>query len=282
MYDFGARNYDPAIGRWMNMDPLSENYFILSPYNFVANNPILLSDPDGRRIDFSFEYDDTGHISGMTISVTGKVIDNTNRGLRERKLNSSKEKIIKGINNINVSGSGVKVNFQANIEIANSENDILEDDHVYRLVDDISAIEGVNNIKPGFRPMGYAPVGENVIYLDKHFTSRMAGHETGHSAGLWHIEDSNERTMHPAAYEFYHHMAKNGNISNRQFYRSQALSMTNSSFYTNNDFPGNLMHQDSAKNTRGQSVAGYLITREQVNIILYKFENGHINKGRQR
>ncbi|WP_394332867.1 RHS repeat-associated core domain-containing protein [Flavobacterium seoulense] len=24
MYDYGARNYDPALGRWVNLDALSE------------------------------------------------------------------------------------------------------------------------------------------------------------------------------------------------------------------------------------------------------------------
>src|SRR5690554_4204247 len=134
MYDFGMRNYDPALGRWMNMDPLAESYFTLSPYAYVANNPILLTDPDGKRIEFSFTYDDEGMISGVNINVTGKVIDNTKRGLSSKRMNSARNKIVDGIKNIQVTGEGIDINFSSNIEIANSEEDIASDDHVYRLV----------------------------------------------------------------------------------------------------------------------------------------------------
>ena len=49
-YDFGARNYSPDLGRWMNLDPLAEEYYSLSPYNYVANSPLVFIDPTGMWI----------------------------------------------------------------------------------------------------------------------------------------------------------------------------------------------------------------------------------------
>jgi len=46
-YDFGWRNYDPAIGRWMNIDPLAERRQELTTYNYVQNSPMFRFDPDG-------------------------------------------------------------------------------------------------------------------------------------------------------------------------------------------------------------------------------------------
>ena len=49
-YDYGTRFYDPQIGRWMTLDSKADKYFQLSPFAYVADNPLKYIDPNGKEI----------------------------------------------------------------------------------------------------------------------------------------------------------------------------------------------------------------------------------------
>jgi RHS repeat-associated protein len=50
-YDYGARGMYPAIGGFMTVDPLAEDYYETSPYAYCLNNPVNKIDPDGRGVN---------------------------------------------------------------------------------------------------------------------------------------------------------------------------------------------------------------------------------------
>jgi len=63
--DFGARMYDPVVGRWWQPDRYAEKYYHLSPYSYAANNPINVIDVNGDYIVIIFG--ETGiHVFGDT------------------------------------------------------------------------------------------------------------------------------------------------------------------------------------------------------------------------
>ncbi len=50
LYYYGARYYDPDIGRFLSLDPLASKNPSVSPYAYVNNNPLRRIDPDGRTL----------------------------------------------------------------------------------------------------------------------------------------------------------------------------------------------------------------------------------------
>jgi RHS repeat-associated protein len=69
--DFGARNYDAALGRWMNLDPHANRNTSWTPYRYGYNNPIKFVDPDGK-------YERDGHY--WTVYLAGMISGRNDSG----------------------------------------------------------------------------------------------------------------------------------------------------------------------------------------------------------
>jgi RHS repeat-associated protein len=84
-YDYGARNYDAAIGRWMNVDRFAEKFETFSPYQYAGSTPtyfidingdyIYINDPNDREKQYRYQNGVSQHqVNGVWQNIDSSTV----------------------------------------------------------------------------------------------------------------------------------------------------------------------------------------------------------------
>ncbi len=131
LYHYGARHYDPQLGRWIQFDPANE---FNSPYVYCANNTVMFVDPDGNVMFSRIVIDENcrtikvdNHIRMVIIDKTGTLkTDYLNRLALNSESHMTKQLTL--VRKVNVEGKEYKVEMKTTAKVvvgdANTDKDV--------------------------------------------------------------------------------------------------------------------------------------------------------------
>lgn len=124
MLEYGARNYDPTIGRYFNIDNYNELYHDMNPYQYTSNNPVKFIDVNG---DYIYVYGAGGqgyrYSNGqLQEEKDGEWVEyNAKAGSYESKILSNLNKITEGDpNSVGSQFLGLFENDKINVDVRNN------------------------------------------------------------------------------------------------------------------------------------------------------------------
>ncbi len=210
--DYGARWYDPSIGRFPAVDRFAEKYASMTPYQYGANNPISNIDINGDSIWVTAETVDHGdgtYTNYQTIRGDVKVLDLTGNVENMDVLASQFGRALN--NSLKGKDGDLTIRSAINVKAVKSMDDVSDSDHLVTIVDDVvpdglfSSVRG-KAIKNG--KIAFVQNWNGVV-------STMV-HEFGHNLGLEHNwEDGFEDSNNNKNYMSYGGEARNS-FSNNQ------------------------------------------------------------------
>jgi len=81
--DYGRRMYDPQLGRFHTQDRFAEKYHTMSPYQYGANNPVLMIDVNGDSLWISYKGNNILYENGNLYNKDGTAY--TGKGVKMDK-----------------------------------------------------------------------------------------------------------------------------------------------------------------------------------------------------
>jgi RHS repeat-associated protein len=191
LYYYGARYYDAMRSVWLSVDPLANKYPALSPYAYVENNPLNMTDPTGMSGEPVIDK------KNKTITVYSKIIfyssSSSMNVLTAMSIANKTERQYNAANGtVKIDGTTYKVKFKITGDYRNETFDNIKSEIESNkdIKNNYFRVEATNSSETSYTDAIGANTGFFVSDQILDANSTTVSHEYGHTLGLPHEKNA--------------------------------------------------------------------------------------------